>query len=239
MSSTQVLIIVLIVLAVLVVAGLAWYFSRRRQLQQRFGPEYDRAVEERESRLAAERELREREARRAELELRELSPEARERFTARWQEIQAQFVDDPENSLGSADELITELMAERGYPTGDYDERVSHLSVDHARTLGNYREAHEISERNRRGEATTEQLRRAVLSYRNLFGDLLGEPSPRRGDERAVDVDESPRRVEERVVEVDESSRRADEDDLDAEGRPRRTVDADDVYPSRRDTTDG
>jgi hypothetical protein len=189
MSSSQVLIVVVIVLGVIALAAVGWLLMRRRELQQRFGPEYDRVVEESDNRLAAEKELRERESRHAELELRELDPEARARYTERWKEIQARFVDAPENAVGAADEFVTELIAERGYPTDDYDERVSQLSVEHARVLGDYREAHDISLRNQRGEATTEQLRLAVLHYRSLVSDLLGDVNAER--EAATDSDPS------------------------------------------------
>jgi hypothetical protein len=175
MSSSQVLIIVIVVLGLIALAAVGWFLVRRRELQQRFGPEYDRVVDETDNRIAAEKELRERESRHAELELRELDPEARAKYTEQWQVIQARFVDAPENAVGAADEFVTELIAERGYPTGDYDERLSHLSVEHARVLSDYREAHDINERNQRGEATTEQLRLAVLHYRSLVTDLLGD----------------------------------------------------------------
>jgi hypothetical protein len=175
MSSSQVLIIVIVVLGILALAAIGWYLMRRRELQQRFGPEYDRVVDEADNRLTAEKELREREGRHAELELRELDPEARQRYTEKWEQIQARFVDAPENAVGAADDFVTELISERGYPTDDYDERLSHLSVEHARVLSDYREAHDINERNQRGEATTEQLRLAVLHYRSLVTDLLGD----------------------------------------------------------------
>jgi hypothetical protein len=175
MSSSQVLVIVIVIVGILALAAVAWFLMRRRELQRRFGPEYDRAVDEADNRMAAEKELREREGRHAELELRELDPEARERYTEQWQQIQARFVDAPENAVGAADDFVTELIAARGYPTDDYDDRLSHLSVDHARVLSDYREAHEINERNQRGEATTEQLRLAVLHYRSLVTELLGD----------------------------------------------------------------
>jgi hypothetical protein len=174
MSSTQVVVLIVVVLVVLIVAAALWFAARRRALRQRFGPEYDRAVAEGDSRLAVERELRERERRHAQLELRDLDPESRDRYAASWNEIQARFLDDPNTAVNEADELVTRLAGERGYPTGDYDEQVANLSVDHARTLGNYRDAHEIYLVNARGEATTEQLRQAVVHYRALFSDLLG-----------------------------------------------------------------
>jgi hypothetical protein len=174
MSSTliTVLVVLLVIGAILVVLGVV--ANRRRALRQRFGPEYDRVVESTEDRRAAERELRDRERRHAELELRPLDPESRERYSASWEEIQARFVDAPNEAVGEADELVTRLVAERGYPTGDYDDQLAHLSVEHARTLDHYRQAHDINERNSRGEATTEQLRQALVHYRALFADLLG-----------------------------------------------------------------
>jgi hypothetical protein len=174
MSSTliTVLVVLLVVGAILVVLGVV--ANRRRALRQRFGPEYDRVVESTEDRRAAERELRDRERRHAELELRPLAPESRERYSASWEEIQVRFVDAPDQAVGEADELVTRLVAERGYPTGDYDDQLAHLSVEHARTLDHYRQAHDINERNSRGEATTEQLRQALVHYRALFADLLG-----------------------------------------------------------------
>ena len=174
MTTTQVLITIVALLVIAAIGYGIWFVTRRRALQHRFGPEYDRAVAEGDSRVAVERELRERERRHAELELRELTPEARTRYTAAWSEIQARFLDDPAGAVRDADALVTELIAERGYPTGEYEEQVAHLSVEHARTLGHYRDAHEISGLSDRGEATTEQLRQAVVHYRTLFSELLG-----------------------------------------------------------------
>jgi FtsZ-interacting cell division protein ZipA len=182
MSATQIVITVIAILALVLVAVVAWMAMRRRSLQQRFGPEYDRAVTEQESRSAAERELRDRERRHAELELKPLSEESRGRYSQSWEEIQARFVDQPNEAVGAADELVTKLIAERGYPTGDYDQQVAHLSVEHARTLEHYRDAHDINLRNERGEASTEQLRQALVHYRALFSDLLDRPDGSRPD---------------------------------------------------------
>ncbi|WP_238017751.1 hypothetical protein KZZ52_48915 [Dactylosporangium sp. AC04546] len=178
MTATQVLLTIIVLLVIAALGYGIWFVTRRRALQQRFGPEYDRAVAEGDSRLAVERELRERERRHATLELRELDPAARTRYAASWEEIQARFLDDPAGAVRDADALVTELIAERGYPTGDYDEQVATLSVEHARTLGHYRDAHEISGLSERGEATTEQLRQAVVHYRTLFASLLGTETP-------------------------------------------------------------
>ena len=182
MSPTQIIVIVLVVLVIAALAVAARTFARRRALRNRFGPEYDRVVESTEDRRAAERELRERERRHAELELKPLSEESRGRYADSWEEIQARFVDQPNEAVGDADDLVTRLIAERGYPTGDYDEQVAHLSVEHARTLEHYRDAHDISLRNERGEASTEQLRQALVHYRALFSDLLDRPDDSRSD---------------------------------------------------------
>ncbi|KOX10929.1 hypothetical protein ACWD6L_16855 [Micromonospora profundi] len=175
MSSTQIIVIVLVVLVIAALAVAALSFSRRRKLQSRFGPEYDRVVQEQDSRSAAERELRDRERRHAELTLTPLSPESRAHYAAAWEELQIRFIDSPGDTVGDADELVTRLIEERGYPTGDFSDQIAHLSVDHARTLTHYRDAHEIHLRNSRGEASTEELRQAVVHYRALFADLLGE----------------------------------------------------------------
>jgi hypothetical protein len=175
MTSTQIVVLIVVVLAVLLVAAVGTRVARRRKLQQTFGPEYDRVVAEKEDRGAAEQELRERERRHAELELVPLSAESRARYSAAWEEVQVRFVDAPAEAVGTADQLVTRLIAERGYPTGSYDDQLAHLSVEHAQTLGHYRDAHEISLRNDRGEATTEDLRQALVHYRALVADLLGK----------------------------------------------------------------
>ncbi|MBO4162864.1 hypothetical protein [Micromonospora antibiotica] len=175
MSPTQIVLLVLVVLVVAALVAVAVVANRRRALRSRFGPEYDRVVAEQDSRSAAERELRERERRHAELTLTPLSPQDRARYAAAWEELQVRFVDSPAETVGDADELVSQLIADRGYPTGEFTEQVAHLSVEHARTLTHYREAHEIRLRNERGEAGTEDLRQAVVHYRALFADLLGE----------------------------------------------------------------
>ncbi|GLZ59015.1 MULTISPECIES: hypothetical protein [Micromonospora] len=176
MSSTQIVVIVLVVLVIVaVLAVAARSLSNRRALRNRFGPEYDRVVAEQDSRSAAERELRDRERRHAELTLTPLTPESRARYAAAWEELQVRFIDSPGETVGDADELVTRLIEEQGYPTGDFSDQIAHLSVEHARTLTNYRDAHEIHLRNSRGEANTEELRQAVVHYRALFADLLGE----------------------------------------------------------------
>jgi len=164
-----VVVIVLLVLAVLVAVPM----TRRRQLKSRFGPEYDRAVEAHDDRGAAERELRDRERRHAGLEIRPLPAETRERYGQQWAELQERFVDDPGSAVAEADELVTALMAERGYPTDGYEQQLADLSIDHSRTLDHYRSAHETRQRVGGDGASTEDLREAMVHYRTLFEDLL------------------------------------------------------------------
>jgi len=175
MSAWLTIVLIIIVLVLVAAILLAVRAGRRKQLQKTFGPEYDRVVADADSRTEAERELRDREKRHAELELKPLSAESKAKYSVAWEEVQIQFVDAPETAVTTADELTTRLIAERGYPTGDYDDQLATLSVGHARTLEHYRDAHAISERSKSGEASTEDLRQALVHYRALFADLLGE----------------------------------------------------------------
>src|SRR5436309_2995474 len=175
MSTMQIVILVIAIVVIVVVVAVAVVASRRRALRQKFGPEYDRVVAEQDSRGAAERELRERERQHAELQLRPLAEESRASYAREWAAVQARFVDAPEAAVRDGDVLVTRLVGEIGYPTDTYDAQAASLSVDHAETLGHYRDAHEIFLRTERGEASTEQLRQALVHYRALFAELLGD----------------------------------------------------------------
>ncbi|WP_405178119.1 hypothetical protein OG225_28595 [Nocardia sp. NBC_01377] len=171
--SSGILVVVIVVVVVLVGAAvLAPPYLRRKRLRDKFGPEYERAVEETEDRRAAERELAQRERRHDELELRDLTPERKEEFTAEWASVQERFVDEPADAVGAADKLVTNVMAERGYPTEGFDQQVADLSVEHAATLDHYRAAHAIAIEHADGKASTEDLRTALVHYRALFLDL-------------------------------------------------------------------
>ncbi|TQM30715.1 hypothetical protein [Nocardia bhagyanarayanae] len=173
MSSAMVAVaIVAVLVALTAVLLLSWPMLRTRRLRKRFGPEYDRAVEQRDDRRAAERELRERELRHAGLELRDLSEDQRKQYTARWADVQERFVDDPAAALSDADRLVTSVMSDRGYPAESYDQQLADLSVEHAPALGHYRSAHAIATRTN-GETTTEDMRTAIVHYRELFHDLI------------------------------------------------------------------
>ena len=145
MSGTAV---VLIIVVLLVLVALGVVLSRRRrssQLQQHFGPEYERSVAATGDRRAAETELAERRQRREEFDVRDLSTEESGRFRESWNEIQRGFVDDPRQSLRSADLLVAEIMRARGYPVDDdFDRRADDLSVDHPRVVQHYREARKV-----------------------------------------------------------------------------------------------
>jgi Tfp pilus assembly protein PilX len=167
-----IIIVVVIVVAAVVVAGMA--AARRRRLQRRFGPEYDRAVGEHGSQLKAESELAGRERRIRSLEIRPLSDTARANYASSWRTIQEQFVDQPENSVVKAQALVTTVMRDRGYPIEGHDQMLADLSVEHANTLEQYRLAHTISQSAAQGQASTEDLRQAMIKYRALFSDLLG-----------------------------------------------------------------
>lgn len=173
MTTMQVvvLLVVVVLLAGGAVMGFSWW--RRQELRKRFGPEYDRVVSEQDSRMAAERELRERERRHAQLTTRPLRPESRQRYAQEWEQVQAMFLDDPSAAVIAGDELVTRLVAERGYPTDDFDEQTSYLSVEHANALGHYRDAHDIYLRGQQGSASTEELRQALVHYRAIFAELL------------------------------------------------------------------
>ena len=171
---------VLIALGVIVaVAAGVWMYMRQRgsrALRDRFGPEYDRAVNEQGGRWKGESELSARQKRREDLQIRRLDPAARERYIADWKTTQGRFVDDPGGAVSQADSLVIAVMGERGYPMENFEQQASDISVDHAQAVDDYRAAHAISLANDHGRASTEDLRQAMVHYRRLFEDLLESP---------------------------------------------------------------
>ena len=171
-------IVVGVLFLVALIGLLVWTSTRRKrseELRERFGPEYERAVNEYGDAKLAEQKLRERQERVEGLELRALAPEDRLRFARLWREVQGRFVDAPADAIGQANTLIKQVMHERGYPVGDFDQRAEDISVRHPLVVQHYRAAREIAQRNERGQATTEDLRRALVHYRGLFHELLDE----------------------------------------------------------------
>jgi hypothetical protein len=169
------------ILAIVAIAIIAVVVSRHRarvrqlELKRKFGPEYDRAVEQ-YGPQRADRELMLRERRVDHFQARQLSAADRARFLASWSSVQAQFVDDPSVAVTSASELIKEVMRASGYPTEHFEQRVADLSVEHATVVQHYRAAKALADASRSGQVNTEELRQAMVHYRLLFADLLQEP---------------------------------------------------------------
>ncbi len=184
MDTTVLLVVAVAVLLVIV----GWRLFERRhsaELRATFGPEFQRAVAGAGSRRAAESELDARRRRVQELQLKPLSPPDRDRYAAAWRAVQAEFVEEPAAAIAEADKLIQRVMAARGYPVADFDQRVADISVDHPKVVEHYRAAHLIAmEQEGRTGQDTEALRQAMVQYRALFVDLLGtgDGEPRRGD---------------------------------------------------------
>jgi hypothetical protein len=179
--------IIVIVVAVLVAVGVIVGMSsvrrqRTQRLTEQYGPEYQRVVESAGDQRAAESELDARRERVQSYEIRALSTEERDGYSARWQETQAHFVDDPSSAISQADLLVQEVMRARGYPMVDFEQRAADISVDHPHVVEEYRAAHDVAERHATGGVETEDLRQAMVHYRALFEDLLetdaGAPQP-------------------------------------------------------------
>jgi len=170
-----IVIIVVVVVVVLAAAATAFVQSRRRAaLQQRFGPEYDRAVDEAPSRKDAEKHLFDVAYRRDKLDVRDLTEDERTRYTADWDAIQTRFVDEPGPAVDAAETLISTVMHERGYPVEDFEDRADLVAADHPDVVQHYREAHGAHERHRSaGGVDTEDLRQAFVHYRALFAALV------------------------------------------------------------------
>lgn len=179
MNQTQIVIlVVVVVIAIMVVAAIGYVSSRKRRsrkLQEHFGPEYERVLKQEGDQRKAEGVLEFREKRREKFTIRPLSASDRQNFAARWREVQARFVDDPRGAVTVADSLVTDVMQARGYPIGEFDQRAADLSVDYPKIVDNYRAGHEIALRHSTGQASTEDLRQAMVHYRVLFEELLGE----------------------------------------------------------------
>jgi len=203
LPSTQIAIIVAIIVLV-VGAIIAVYFQRRRteKLRLRFGPEYERSIAESGDRRRAEAQLEKRAERVEKYHLRPLTADDRSRFTEQWDRVQAHFVDAPAGAVAEADQLLGDIMATCGYPMGDFEQRAADISVDHPVVVQNYRSAHDIAIRQAKGQASTEDLRRAMIHYRALFEDLVYERDggitdrrPPAVDRREIVREEIPRRA--------------------------------------------
>jgi hypothetical protein len=175
MDTTAWLIIAVVVVVAVIAALMFWRSQQTKtaRLKERFGPEYDRAVAQHESKKEAESRLEAVAERRRSLRIVPLSDDARLRYHQQWTDIQARFVDQPVAAVQDGDRLIVAVMRERGYPMDDFDAQASMIALDHPNVVENYREAHAIS--SRADDATTEELRRAFVRYRELFESLVGQ----------------------------------------------------------------
>jgi hypothetical protein len=170
--------VALIILIAALAAGcavVAWYLQsqRTRHFRERFGPEYDRIRSSAPNARAAEAELASREKRVEKFNIRPLTPEERTRSTEVWGHVQTLFVDDPKGAIAEGDRLVNDVMLARGYPVAAFEQRASDISVDHPLVVEHYRAARAIADRQAKGNASTEDLRQAVIHYRALFEDLL------------------------------------------------------------------
>jgi hypothetical protein len=183
LSTTQIAIFIAVVVMLAAGIAIALFVRKRRtqRLRTQFGgAEYTRAVKEGGSRRRAEATLDERADHVESLNIRPLAPGDRARFIESWARVQARFVDGPGGAVTDADQLLGEVMSTRGYPVSDFEQRAADLSVDHPLVLENYRAAHQTALRQSRGQANTEDLRQAMIHYRSLFQELVGEPEAAR-----------------------------------------------------------
>lgn len=177
--SLDPLALVAILALLLVAAFVLWWLYRSRRtsaLRDRFGKdEYDRTLHQHGARGKAEAALLEREERVHQLDLHPLDEAARTRFSGEWHAAKSRFVDDPAAAVGDADRVIGQVMGARGYPVDDFDARYESLTVDHGAVARHYRAGHDIAGRAATGQATTEDLRQAMIHYEALFGELVSE----------------------------------------------------------------
>ncbi len=172
-----VVLVVVAVIALAAVAAAAWLYLQQRRtqdLRREFGPEYDRTVHDAGNRTKAEQVLEARKERVQALRVHALSRAEQKRFAEQWRQTQARFVDDPGAAVGEADSVIGQVMQARGYPVGDFEQRAADISVEHPDVVTNYRAAHRIALAQERQAASTEDLRQAMMHYRELFDDLVG-----------------------------------------------------------------
>jgi len=185
LSTTEVAAVIAVV-AIVIAGSIATLLLLRKRRTERLrsqfgGAEYARAVKDGGNRRHAEAGLEKRAERVESFHVRPLAPGDRARFADSWRGVQARFVDGPAGAVAEADRLLGDVMSTRGYPVSDFDQRAADISVDHPLVLESYRKAHDIALRQTKGQASTEDLRQAMIGYRTLFEELVSEPeSPTR-----------------------------------------------------------
>jgi hypothetical protein len=173
MTASTVIILILVIAVIALVAVMLFERAKTRKLRSKFGPEYDRLVDREGNTRRAEAVLDSRQKRFETFATRRLSREECTRFAEQWRVVQERFVDDPRESVDQADQLINNALEACGYPMVDFEQRAADISVEHPRVVEDYRTAHDIAIRDRRGQASTEDLRGAMQRYRNLFEHVL------------------------------------------------------------------
>jgi hypothetical protein len=174
LSTTQLVLIVGLI--VIVAAGIATMLILRKRRTARLRAQYTRVVREGGNQRRAENKLEKRAERVESFHIRALSPADHARLMESWRKVQGRFVDSPGGAVTEADQLLGDVMSLRGYPVSDFEQRAADISVDHPLVMENYRAGHEIAVRQANGKASTEELRQAMIHYRTLFEDLVGEP---------------------------------------------------------------
>jgi hypothetical protein len=176
--ASPAVIIGAVVLVLLIAVGIAVAVGLQKkktaQLRSRFGAEYDLLLQDTGSRKKTEEALSARVKRVEVLKIRDLTGVERNRYLSEWELVQSRFIDHPRGAVTEADELMNSLLMACGYPAGGYDQRMADLSVHHSSLVGPYRLATVVNSRAGRNEATTEELRGALIQYRTLFDALLG-----------------------------------------------------------------
>jgi hypothetical protein len=178
LTNSEYIAIAIVIAAILVVGVLAWLNAQKRKatatgLRQRFGTEYDRAVQKSGSESKGQAALLDREKRAEKFNIRDVEPAERERFLEQWKTAQARFVDSPKDAITDADALLSSLIQSRGYPVSDFEQRVGNISVDYPKATENYRAAHAVALKAGDSATTTEELRTAMVRYHALFEELL------------------------------------------------------------------
>ena len=182
--SNPALIGVICVVALVIVLAVVWVVTRQRnrrrteELRARFGSEYDLALREYGSRSKAEAALVDRVNRVNRMNIRPLTETEREHYLAEWEAVQARFLDHPRGAVTEADELVHSILTTRGYESGAFDRRITDLSVHHASLVEPYRRANGATVSAGRNDATTEELRNAMVLYRALVEELLQSNTP-------------------------------------------------------------
>jgi len=182
--DTNLIALAVIAILIVVIAVLVLLYVRKgkgkdtpESLRKEFGPGFDRPLREPALEQRVEAQFEHRENQFENINIRDFAPTEHQPFSKRWEAVQACFIESPKAAVTAADELVSSLMRVRGYPSSDFEQRAANVPVDYPRVIESYRAAHEIALRAGRDEATTEELRTAMMHFRSLFGELVHAPA--------------------------------------------------------------